>query len=229
MYLTRPYAKYPRTHFFRGSGKTLFTRGVLSRVTVLCAAACVSVPATAMAQQTGGSTDGGWWDWALPKVQIQVGQDGDTDKEQGKDKNKNARGSAGSKNSGKDVGIPAFCRSGAGHPVQGWQWCVDRSYKMGWSPSALSGAEFRNRDDVRRGDELNAGTIEAILGEVIAAEILGIARDQGLDGVLNGRWADTDADGALVLQLRSGSEPLAELTDRNGDGKVDAALVMDGP
>ena len=100
---------------------------------------------------------------------------------------------------------------------------------MGWSSAALSGAEFRGKDKARRGDELDSGSIEDILGREMAKQIQGVARDLGLDGVINGRWADTDDGGALVLQLRAGSAPLAELTDKNGDGKVDAALVMDGP
>lgn len=41
---------------------------------------------------------------------------------------------------------PAFCRSGAGHPVHGWQWCRER----GWDRD-----RFFDRDDDRarrRGD-----------------------------------------------------------------------------
>jgi len=204
-------------------------RTLLGRASVLSAVACLSIPNLGIAQQAGGSADGGWWDWALPKVQIQIGQDGGADRQQGKDRSKNSKGSAGSKNSGKDVGVPAFCRSGAGHPVHGWQWCVDRSYKMGWSSAALSGATFRGKGKARRGDELDSGSIADVLGREVTKQIEGLARDLGLDGVINGRWADTDDGGALVLQLRAGNEPLAELTDRNGDGKVDAALVMKGP
>ena len=229
MCVSEPYAKFPPSHFCGGSGKADVIRRLMGRAFVLSAVACVSIPTAATAQQTAASTDGGWWDWALPKVQIQIGQDGGADKQQGKDKSKNSKGSAGTRNSGKDVGVPAFCRSGAGHPVHGWQWCVDRSYKMGWSSAALSGAEFRGTDKARRGDELDSGSIEDILGREMAKQIQGVARDLGLDGVINGRWADTDDGGALVLQLRAGSAPLAELTDKNGDGKVDAALVMDGP
>src|SRR5687767_12422582 len=36
------------------------------------------------------------------------------------------RGNSRSKNNGNG---PAFCRSGAGHPVHGWAWCRER----GWS------------------------------------------------------------------------------------------------
>jgi len=198
-----------------------------TRVSLLLSAACLSIPTLGISQQAGGTADSDWWDWALPKVQIQIGDDGG--KPDGKDKSKGAKSNPGKQGGSKDKGVPAFCRSGAGHPVHGWQWCVDRSYKMGWSSAALSGATFRGEGKARRGEELDSGSITDILGREMAQQIEGVARNLGLDGVLNGRWADTDDGGALVLQLRAGSEPLAELTDRNGDGKVDAALVMDGP
>jgi len=198
-----------------------------TRVSLLLSATCLSIPTLGIAQQ-GSGADSDWWDWALPKVQIQIGDDGGGD-QQGKDKSKSAKSNSGKAGVLKDKGVPAFCRSGAGHPVHGWQWCVEKGYKMGWSSAALSGATFRGEGKARRGEELDSGSITDILGREMAKQIEGVARDLGLDGVLNGRWADTDDGGALVLQLRAGSEPLAELTDRNGDGKVDAALVMDGP
>jgi hypothetical protein len=227
MCVSGPYAKYPHAHFCRGSEKAHVTRRLSARITVLFAAACLSIPTVGIAQQGGGSADSGWWDWALPKIQIQIGDD-DAGKQQGKDKGKSSGAKAAQGNAGKDKGVPAFCRSGAGHPVHGWQWCVERSYKMGWSSTALSGAEFRGRDKARRGAELDAGSIDEILGNEIMKQLRGVARDLGLDGAINGRWADTDDGGALVLQLRVGNEPLAELTDRNGNGKVDAALLMGG-
>jgi hypothetical protein len=187
----------------------------------------MSIPTSAIAQQDGGTADSDWWEWALPKVQIRIGDD--DGKQGGKDKSKSAESNPGKQGGSKDKGVPAFCRSGAGHPVHGWQWCVDRSYKMGWSSAALSGATFRGEGKARRGEELDSGSIADILGRETAKQIEGVARDLGLDGVINGRWADTDDGGALVLQLSAGSAPLAELTDSNGDGTVDAALVMDGP
>jgi hypothetical protein len=48
-------------------------------------------------------------------------------------------------NQGRGQG-PAFCRSGQGHPVYGWQWCEDH----GWGRGAY-GNQQRNRD-VRRDD-----------------------------------------------------------------------------
>lgn len=48
-------------------------------------------------------------------------------------------------NQGRGQG-PAFCRSGQGHPVYGWQWCED----LGWGQGAY-GNQRRNRD-ARRSD-----------------------------------------------------------------------------
>jgi hypothetical protein len=53
------------------------------------------------------------------------------------------RGRGGSKNKGSGGG-PAFCRSGAGHPVHGRQWCRDK----GWDSSNRSIWGSR-RDDGR--------------------------------------------------------------------------------
>ena len=51
------------------------------------------------------------------------------------------RGNGRLKNNGNG---PAFCRSGAGHPVHGWAWCRER----GWDRNG-----FWRQDDVRNRDE----------------------------------------------------------------------------
>ncbi len=160
-YLSIP--TFPLSHFCRGSEKAHVTRRLSARITVLFAAACLSIPTVGIAQQASQTADSGWWDWALPKIQIQIGDDGG--KQQDKGKNSGAKSSQG--NSGKAKGVPAFCRSGAGHPVHGWQWCVEKGYKMGWSSTAFSGAEFRGGNKARRGAELDSGNIDEILGNEI--------------------------------------------------------------
>ncbi|MBI3050575.1 MAG: hypothetical protein HYY76_19975 [Acidobacteria bacterium] len=42
---------------------------------------------------------------------------------------------------------PAFCRSGAGHPVHGWQWCREK----GWDRADRDWGWW-DRDDDRRDD-----------------------------------------------------------------------------
>ncbi len=54
------------------------------------------------------------------------------------------RGNGRSKNNGNG---PAFCRSGAGHPVHGWAWCRER----GWSRNGFFDRDRgRDRDDRAR-------------------------------------------------------------------------------
>jgi hypothetical protein len=196
-----------------------------TKVSLLLSAACLSIPTLGTAQQAVGTADSDWWDWALPKVQIQIGDD--SGKQAGKDKSKGAKSNPGKQSGSNDKGVPAFCRSGAGHPVHGWQWCVDRSYKMGWRSIDVSGAEFKGRDRYRKGDLLDALGVEDVLGRDVTNVIRGTARDLGLEAAINGRWTGGADGGALVLQLRAGNEPLAELTDETGDGRVDATLVME--
>ena len=45
-------------------------------------------------------------------------------------------------NSGR--GGPAFCRSGAGHPVHGWEWCRQRGWDRAGGPSTPGTAVPRN-------------------------------------------------------------------------------------
>ena len=46
-------------------------------------------------------------------------------------------------------GGPAFCRSGAGHPVHGWEWCRQR----GWDGRGVNASNrIIRRDDVRQRD-----------------------------------------------------------------------------
>ena len=47
-----------------------------------------------------------------------------------------------------------------------------------------------------------------------------------LEGALTGRWIPGDDSGTTVLQVRAGRQPLAELVDRTGDGRVDAFYVQ---
>ena len=55
----------------------------------------------------------------------------------------------GNKNNGGNGGGPAFCRSGQGHPVHGWQWCRDK----GWDSGTRSIRDVGNRRD-RRDDRV---------------------------------------------------------------------------
>jgi hypothetical protein len=52
-----------------------------------------------------------------------------------------------------DNGGPAFCRSGAGHPTFGWEWCRERGWDRVNGRGVLRGDDrrfYENRDDQYR-------------------------------------------------------------------------------
>lgn len=134
------------------------------------------------------------------------------------------------KGKGKGNG-PKFCRSGAGHPVHGMQWCYEKGYGDGyrinrpvWGRSDRDGVIFR-RDRTQRGT-LRRGTLGDILGDVVLGRMERQSRMLGSRAPLEGRWVPTER--GRVLQVRSGSLPLAELADFDGDRRVDLMLLNTG-
>lgn len=135
-------------------------------------------------------------------------------------------------------GAPAFCRDGSGHPVFGRSWCHRMGFgtDFGWRRGSwleeiifrtLPGQRRPHRHGTRGGflrlDE--AGVVE-LLGEAALRRLL---REAGLAprrGGITGRWMRLDGGGG-VLQLRTDGDPLAELTDLQGDGRVDAGLLAE--
>jgi hypothetical protein len=63
-----------------------------------------------------------------------------------------------------------------------------------------------------------------ILGEVVLGRIEDRGRRFGGTAPVSGRWAPTGRRGERVLQIRAGQIPLAELSDLDGDGRIDAIL-----
>ena len=59
----------------------------------------------------------------------------------------NADAQGRGKNKGEKGGGPAFCRSGAGHPVHGWEWCRQR----GWDRNVTSDVAARRAEVRSRG------------------------------------------------------------------------------
>lgn len=123
-------------------------------------------------------------------------------------------------------GGPAFCESGAGHPVHGWRWCADRGYHRGpaWYRVSPRGIWFYEMG-APVGRTFGVRTLEAILGPYVVDDLYGWARDLGARGTLQGRWVPVNDRRMRVLQVRAGSMPVAEFTDRNGNRRVDELLV----
>ena len=127
---------------------------------------------------------------------------------------------------------PKFCRNGEGHPVKGMEWCREKGFATG---GGLLNTRWEDRgwDDIvlgaPRGRERTSGTVGQgglldILGEVVFGRMDGERRRLGGSEPMTGRWLSPGGR-ARVLQIRSGSVPVAELTDADGDGRVDVVLV----
>lgn len=133
---------------------------------------------------------------------------------------------------------PAFCRSGQGHPVHGWGWCVRKGFARAysraprarhavpccaWHPVDLGPVRYRSDryHDLRR--PLGHEAVVTILGRVVVDDLysrVGYRRDVPLEG----RWYPSAGE-ARVLQVRAGDTPVAEFTDLDGDRRVDRTYV----
>lgn len=212
----------------------------------LAAGLALAVPQPAAAQSSDG-----WWQWALQEVSqndrdrdrngstigdIIFGRDDDrrdrdddrrtTDRRDTRTGDRNARGANGQRG-------PKFCqRGGDGHPVHGRQWCRDKGFGTGsgtvWNDRGtlgdiIFGSPRDGRRDDRRGT-VSQGGLADVLGDVVFGRLDSQRQRLGGTAPLEGRWIQP-RDGAMVLQIRSGNVPVAELTDVNGDGRVDYALT----
>ena len=130
------------------------------------------------------------------------------------------------KNRGRGNG-PAFCRSGDGHPVYGWGWCRDKGYsgdygrynRVGWDDVILRRPRYSDRN-------LSRGTLQDILGSVVFGRFDRQRSYLGYQQPLYGRWSES-TEGA-VLRLFSGTQPIAQIYDRNRDGRGDVILLYNG-
>lgn len=128
---------------------------------------------------------------------------------------------------------PPFCRSGQGHPTKGMQWCYDkgyvnrrydtrrdRRYEDRWERRSIGDIIFGTpRDRDRRSRTVSGSVLDDVLGRRAYSDLAAVA-----SGALTGRWVYSDGS-ARVLQLRDTRGPLAELSDFDGDGRVDLVLV----
>jgi hypothetical protein len=128
---------------------------------------------------------------------------------------------------------PPFCRNGQGHPTKGMAWCRDKGYVSGrydtrrdrryddrWERRSIEDIIFGTpRDRDRRSRTVSGSILDEILGRRAYSDLASVA-----SGALTGRWVYPDGN-ARVLQLRDTRGPLAELSDFDGDGRVDLVLV----
>ena len=124
-------------------------------------------------------------------------------------------------------GAPSFCRSGAGHPVWGRQWCLDKGFGLGteqkvsWGTTPIS--------DIIFGRTVPSGVVPNnillnILGPVAYDRLALHAVTLGYADPLTGVW-HSEATGPDVLFVNSGRYPIAELVDTNRDQHPETMLV----
>ncbi len=130
------------------------------------------------------------------------------------------------KNKGKKNG-PKFCQNGQGHPVHGRAWCREKGYDTGygvydrvdWDDVYMRRGRYDNR-------ELSRRALEEILGRSVYGRFDRQRSRLGYNQPMYGRWVTTDA--GSVLRLLSGSQPIAQIIDRNRDGRADVVLLYNG-
>lgn len=122
---------------------------------------------------------------------------------------------------------PSFCRSGAGHPVWGRQWCLDKGFGLG-SMSGLRWGVATDANDIlfQRVDRgtLARSVLLDVLGDVVFDRLGLHAITLGYTDPLTGVWLGEDT-GPRVLQITSGSIPIAEIVDNNRDNRADVLVV----
>jgi hypothetical protein len=125
-------------------------------------------------------------------------------------------------------GAPSFCRSGAGHPNWGRQWCLDKGFGLGTQQDVRWGST-RDIGDIIFGRQVTSGNLTrdvllSLLGPVAFDRLALHALTLGYTDPLTGTWR-SDAAGPDVLLVNSGTWPIAELVDTNRDRRGDLMLV----
>ncbi len=125
-------------------------------------------------------------------------------------------------------GSPSFCRSGAGHPNWGRQWCIDKGFGLGVDNDVRWGRNLDAKDVVFVREPTSAtltrAALEAVLGQRAVDRLALHAITLGLVDPLVGTWR-TDPAGPRVLLVNSGRHPVAEIVDVDGDLRSDRMVV----
>jgi hypothetical protein len=123
---------------------------------------------------------------------------------------------------------PAFCRSGAGHPVWGREWCLDRGFGLGsragtiWSRGLIDDVLFRRTAD--RGT-LTRDALLGIVGEVVVNRLALHALSMGFTEPVHGVWIAEPAS-PRILHVYAGDVVIAELVDVNRTDRPDVIYVL---
>ena len=125
-------------------------------------------------------------------------------------------------------GSPSFCRSGAGHPVWGRQWCLDKGFGLGANQDVRWGTT-RTVSDIIFGRRPTSPTLTrsvllGLLGPTAFDRLALHAVTLGYTDPLTGVW-HSEPTGPDVLLVNSGRYPIAELVDTNRDQRADLMMV----
>ncbi|HUR92321.1 MAG TPA: hypothetical protein VMY38_06575 [Gemmatimonadaceae bacterium] len=125
-------------------------------------------------------------------------------------------------------GAPSFCRSGAGHPNWGRQWCIDKGFGLGAENDLRWGRNLDLNDVVFLSEPasttLTRAALAALLGDRAVDRLALHAITLGLTDPLVGTWR-ADPAGPRVLLVNSGAFPVAEIVDVNRDRRSDRMVV----
>ena len=129
-------------------------------------------------------------------------------------------------------GAPSFCRSGAGHPVWGRQWCVDKGFGLGHDGD-LRWTRIVNLDNVLIRQPATTGNLArdvllGVLGDIVVNRLATQAITLGYVEPLSGRWIG-EPTGPRVLLVSSADRPVAEFVDIDRDDRADLLLVAARP
>ena len=125
---------------------------------------------------------------------------------------------------------PAFCRSGAGHPVHGREWCIEKGFGLGvsdrsiWSRATDIGSIRISKRPTT--EMVDRGGLLDILGDVVFGRLAVQSLVLGNDEPLVGRWVASDEpDSPFILRVTAGDVAVAELVDTDRDDDVDVLFV----
>jgi hypothetical protein len=125
-------------------------------------------------------------------------------------------------------GSPSFCRSGAGHPVWGRQWCLDKGFGLGgyedfrWGRSLDPVNITYHQPSLR--DQLMGAALEQVLGTNTYNRLALHAVTLGLVDPIAATWY-TEPTGVQLMRVNSGVYPVAEIVDTNRDFTGDLLLL----
>ena len=185
--------------------------------TIALAFAALVLGTAGEASAQGRNRDAGWWPWEGGAHET-VQQRGKKAKKNGRAHQQQYHEDVYAQGQGQRRGNgPPFCRNGQGHPVHGMDWCR----RKGWAQAGWGDVVYHDR--IPSDGRVDQPRVRDILGSVILDRLTQHSRRLGATGPIEGR--SFLVDGASVLQLRASGIPIAELTDRNRDGRVDLVLL----